>query len=1731
MKEYQFTLRNLGMNRDLSVSKAGESSAYENVNIRITARDKDTLLSVTNERGNTRIPLNIEGTLVGWNVLNNHILLFTTESIYAQNPPRVIEVVDRIYRVDYTPGEANEFAIIRGNKITEEAALYTGTRSTGSLLGFNPEYPIESIVYAETDDIQKIYWVDGQHVLRFMNFMAELDEVVEGTTYLAPWEHLESGVIISDNTYFDSNRAAQFSASCEITKDNSGNTRANGVVQYLLTYFNEHGQETGYVWVSDLVYLSPLGRGGGADETNTNSVTLRFSNLDTSFTHFRVYSVFRSSLNGQVVAYLVTERHTSDDVVSVVDDGAHLTVQDTTRLLYLGSQPVIVSTMTHKDQTLFLGDLKSIGRNDYDTIEALIKDTEHGGINAMYDTSTGISSAVSYVYSNSNEDGGANSDIPYVENTGLYPYKNQLSLSSSQIQMFKGGEKYRFALKFQRPDGSETDAFWIGDKENSLYPVIDVTVAPPVIKRAVAKCIIPERLVSYLKQEGYATVRLCIAEATYADRSVKAQGIVNPTMFNTWERYNNRVYAMPSWISRPRGSQYACRHFQPTANASSSIAEIQCNYWTLAGEVPPYYQYKLNNNNRSYIEAYDGILGYDQIRLAYGIKCEKSPLSGSFGYRFTTQVIILTAKALITEEGGVSTKTDMLTYEFKWADLVEFDTTTSIADDSKPRPTYIRIPSDITHDPVTGDWATKFEYTARVVEVKGEFASTERAAAENLYENMKKVLRDEYSVSLDAITAFEINNSYSGFLDWCIVTIPLSAGGLLIGGSRYNEGWEYFYNGFDTGSSHSILGATSALPAMNAGHSASPYGWTEVSENDTSVGTGERAPAYRHKHIMYVDENVITLDSPELSYENLDFDNADLNFRIVGAVKMSSVISDYVIDATKSSITGSSYDKENFSGSLNSNDAGVRGSINGILSWPIWKEYGLVPNDNYDDATPIDKRTMSEYSMTTGTVVRYWMYMWQHSGIISGFNSAKTNDEDVQYNTSVLNTKTFANLRFAYDTIYLKGGSQCNLSLDSLRIVREFDHSYNNLAISSGASKENRYYESTVQLPLSLPNDVRYPLFYSDFRPEKTYALTAATQKYLYSNSPVVIEYRSGNHAVMSLPTSHTSSVYTQTILPSVFAGENISIPDSSHNTTGALLPWIDSEHYSGGTYTYTKYDISSASLPFTKTIGTTPGTTDDRADSLSESDQYLFIGEIYKNYSGNDTRYGGISEAAIQNNRFIAAGPAYQLDDMGTTGTVFGNQGDTYFQRWDCLRTKPYSEDAENKVIDITSFMVETHINLDGRSDLYRGMPELTAMNLAQFGQLNRVYSQQDNFSVRRDLDSDFNTDVYRSSITWTLPKSDMADIDEWTHITLASTLKLDSDKGICRALRRFNNGIVAFQDKAISEILFNSMTPLSTTDSVPVEIANSGKVDGKRYVSNKYGCVNKWSIAEGKGGLYFVDNINKAFCSFNYAANGKAAIDNLSEKLGFGVWFRDGNTLNPWTPKDWDNIISHYDKVHQDVYLVKKEAAAQPALVYNELLGRFTSFFNYGSMPMLTNVEDKLVSFHGSSMWLQNSGLYSNFFGQQYPFSVQYRVTPEPYGDKIWTNVEYRADFYRTLDEDGAMQYDESELTETSEAYQKNETFDYMRFWNEYQTTDDSKPIVPVKKFRIWRLQIPRAQKDEQFNPYGLDRIRNPWLNLKFQKNYVDVEDDPETEEVETDETRQDLMQLHDITVKYFE
>ena len=67
---------------------------------------------------------------------------------------------------------------------------------------------------------------------------------------------------------------------------------------------------------------------------------------------------------------------------------------------------------------------------------------------------------------------------------------------------------------------------------------------------------------------------------------------------------------------------------------------------------------------------------------------------------------------------------------------------------------------------------------------------------------------------------------------------------------------------------------------------------------------------------------------------------------------------------------------------------------------------------------------------------------------------------------------------------------------------------------------------------------------------------------------------------------------------------------------------------------------------------------------------------------------------------------------------------GDTYYQRYDCLKTYPFTDEDSNSIIEIGSFMVETRINLDGRYDKHRGDTSSFLINPTNYNLINPVYS-----------------------------------------------------------------------------------------------------------------------------------------------------------------------------------------------------------------------------------------------------------------------------------------------------------------------------------------------------------------------------------------------------------------------
>lgn len=468
--------------------------------------------------------------------------------------------------------------------------------------------------------------------------------------------------------------------------------------------------------------------------------------------------------------------------------------------------------------------------------------------------------------------------------------------------------------------------------------------------------------------------------------------------------------------------------------------------------------------------------------------------------------------------------------------------------------------------------------------------------------------------------------------------------------------------------------------------------------------------------------------------------------------------------------------------------------------------------------------------------------------------------------------------------------------------------------------------------------------------------------------------------------------------------------------------------------------------------------------------------------------KFGGDSEDALKANTWLPCGEPVLLKSDEDTEFQY-SYGDTYYQRWDCLKTYAYAQEDINQIVEIGSFMLETHINIDGRYDRNRGQVNNLYMSPLNFNLLNSVYSQKDNFFQYKILDSSYyKNSEFPNQITWTKEKRAGADTDLWTNITLASTLDMDGSKGKVQSLNAWGDRLYCFQDKGISVILFNSRVQIPVSDGVPIEITNGYKVDGYKFISDGIGCTNKWTIKETPYGIYFIDSVKSNLCRLS------EGIDNLSERLNTKRWFNE-HTVN--------KVL--YDDVHNDVYSVSDSES----LCYSEALNNFVSRMSYNNLPLIESHQGNVFTLHGNKMWKMFFGEYNNFFSEYKPWWIKFVSNGASESlmtlDKIFTNIDYRMDFFN----DGV--------------YEPTQTFDFLNVTNEYQRTNDADvesaessnleqylnkgisakvPFTkgnPQKKFKQWRIQIPRSLKydnDSEEWKRTNDRIRNPWCEITLGK-----------------------------------
>ena len=222
-----------GMQRDMSISRQKPEFLWDAHNIRLTAREGDTLLSITNEKGTKNIEFTtrdnsmspyMKGTYLGHCVINNYLVVFTRDSLNKK---------DYIYRINK---EDNYHIDI----------LYES--SDRASLGFDINFPIETLGIYENKKIQKVYWVDGINQPREINIVKETLDNSTVDEVRVKYSNISNP--------FDFIRSQSLNSTLSVRRESSsGGLLESGVIQYALTYYDKYGQET------NISYITPkIGR-------------------------------------------------------------------------------------------------------------------------------------------------------------------------------------------------------------------------------------------------------------------------------------------------------------------------------------------------------------------------------------------------------------------------------------------------------------------------------------------------------------------------------------------------------------------------------------------------------------------------------------------------------------------------------------------------------------------------------------------------------------------------------------------------------------------------------------------------------------------------------------------------------------------------------------------------------------------------------------------------------------------------------------------------------------------------------------------------------------------------------------------------------------------------------------------------------------------------------------------------------------------------------------------------------------------------------------------------------------------------------------------------------------------------------------------------------------------------------------------------------------------------------
>lgn len=1545
-------------------------------NIRLTTREDDTLLSITNERSTRSVWAGFSETAryVGHIQCGKYLIVFICDGDE-----------DVIYRLDLDDldGEA-------GNK----SILYKAAHSE---LNFSIEHPIQAVFVCETSLVNKVYWTDNYNPVRYMD-ITRPDRL--GTRYDTIYGYSEAYLNSSvKGCPFDTVPSLNWGivgtreVSVEI-QYGYGEFPA-GVIQYAFTYSHKYCGETPIIYTTPLYPIGFAERGGSPEEKIAVSFYLKGKKMLTGFDYVNIYSIIRTTRDAEPTVKRVAQINGKDfNTAGFRDSGFYGETIDANELLFSNKRKITAGCIEVKDNTLFLGDITY-------TNKALTNITSYKDIREAGTWATG-SEAI---------------------NTVKRMEEGNLCIADAMIPEFMYNQWYRLGIRFQYDTGEWSEPVFLKDWQCTTWEIVNQDFADKNLSVKYGRPVwrMNDDMKKAFTNANIVNIEPLIAIPQSDSWNIIANCIATPTVYNAYNRhYRTGIWSQSSWLSRPlsflslnKPESYTGYDFATMAQEEwGSVATSKHGYGLPTGlgtdvEIQSLGGIQFNDSSNDDTAAIEGV-------NRQGSVIDISKLADSYW----------------DKKKGLERYNDMYGIDWSIMDLYSLDFLDS--------------------------------------EMLNYFKSM--PTAEFHFDRYFGFYKNRSKMDIQTSTSFV----YSGAKGFTPIEYDMNGDRSLISSYAFND-----YPLTDKGGD--------SFDKNNADYTWLSYMWHRNDSLTNGVKVGEiTANELKFKKLCNYRESQNIYKGEELIYTPDDY--YSYLFSNTTQVELEKVRDCTGVDEKGEEVI---------------EDVSYYHNVDTIIA----------PNHDYYNVIK-DIGEHNEYDYRWSTVVIDPVFT------CSGLYAVKSNKLELIADSATMTVLAF-NITWSWINGYVatltftdKDGKEVNITANKRYIVFNcYKNDYYPQKFTDRYPLEDVTYFSSPK-----ENAVMSITFTQDVdgykKGDMLYAIVQYPEKALYVETNPALGYALTEHVitknrwVFGYPITKLYSSIAVAEFPNKSFPYGMSNEAVAKLTSGIRMKYKTSPHL-----------VVSTKTPFPCKL----------PSGYEGADKGYGFLPMFQVNSGTIPDFGGDSDARIKQILWIPAGKVQSINEY----YFFWNWGDCWTHYFELLKTYPYSFDDYNQVTEILSFPLQSRINYVGRYDRNRYTPSVS-VSPENHNMINYVYSQLNTFFNSQLLDEDYyKNQNYPSQIMWTSAKVAGATIDNWVNsFHMASSTDADGSRGRVIDIKTLGQELLMLQENRLSQILFNERVQIDTSDNNPIEITNGYKVSGFRTIADNVGCQNKWSAISSTKKLYFIDDSTNTFYAYS-----QEGLEDLNFSLGNYYWLKEEGNYprsswtfysepNPYKSKN-NGYRTFYDPMFKDIYFtpgldVPDDGQtlmqySRYSMCYSELLGAFTSQMSYGGSVMSfynghlyalahdigqTNKLKLYKCFEGVMPEDVNTKSYNHIFGMQRPYDFTFISNADPELSKIFDTVEFKADNfiadkYDNLkvvqgEQDDYMYYTRRDTTNTF-----SKPFDYVRVSNEYQDSEATalNDSSLRKKFRIWRLTLPRA---EGRNENGRKRARlvNPWVKITLGK-----------------------------------